>query len=583
MILSYYRFHFGDFRFTIAFLLSFAYCFTYGQIVLPVSKFSKIDRNVVPVIPFNSQFGYDIDTLGDIDNNGVIDIIVGAPFASDPGINDGQMYVLLLNPNNTIKNYQIISKSQGNLNLPNLGYSGYYYIGGTICNIGDFDHDGINDLAIGIEQKNKVFILLMDATGTVKNTIDIGMNINSGYFGADICNLGDIDNDGVTDIAVGAYYSGLYIIRLNANGTFKNYSFISYSQAGFTMNDNFSAFVQQIGDIDGNGIKDLAVGAHMFNNNTGAVCIIKLDSNYNFLSKTIITNGSSNFTNSITSDFFGIGISAVGDIDNNGITDIMVGCPGDDDNGQNTEDYGAAYFLNLNGNGIKSYSKFCHSSPNFSSILSQQDHFGFANIPLGDIDKDNQLDYAISATGDQNSGAVYIVSTSPSLKLIRNITHIPCNSLLQGSVDIIVTAGTPPYSFNWSTGDTTSFVNHLAVGNYSVTITDFSKDSVIENFEVKMLACECQINFPNIITPNADGVNDILIPSINCTLDRFELQIYNRWGTCVFRTSDQNEFWNGKNSGKTVADGVYFYILNYLQLDFSTEWKNVRGTISIIQ
>lgn len=64
---------------------------------------------------------------------------------------------------------------------------------------------------------------------------------------------------------------------------------------------------------------------------------------------------------------------------------------------------------------------------------------------------------------------------------------------------------------------------------------------------------------PNIITPNGDYVNDFLDFSVY-TKQGLEVVIINRWGQVVFKTAEENHFWDGTNiqKGEKVADGVYF-------------------------
>jgi gliding motility-associated-like protein len=60
---------------------------------------------------------------------------------------------------------------------------------------------------------------------------------------------------------------------------------------------------------------------------------------------------------------------------------------------------------------------------------------------------------------------------------------------------------------------------------------------------------------PTSFTPNNDGTNDaFFIQGSDIDPDRFELQIFNRWGEVVFETTDMNDKWNGK----VGADGEYF-------------------------
>jgi gliding motility-associated-like protein len=71
---------------------------------------------------------------------------------------------------------------------------------------------------------------------------------------------------------------------------------------------------------------------------------------------------------------------------------------------------------------------------------------------------------------------------------------------------------------------------------------------------------------PNAFTPNGDGKNDEFGPvgQIN-SLEKYELTIYDRWGSKVFTTEDPNQFWNGKfdNDGKELPPGTYVYDLVY--------------------
>ena len=65
--------------------------------------------------------------------------------------------------------------------------------------------------------------------------------------------------------------------------------------------------------------------------------------------------------------------------------------------------------------------------------------------------------------------------------------------------------------------------------------------------------------FPNVITPNGDGVNDFF--AITNLPDNSKIVIYNRWGAVVFSSDDYQNNWEGKTAaGKNVSDGVYYYV-----------------------
>lgn len=91
-----------------------------------------------------------------------------------------------------------------------------------------------------------------------------------------------------------------------------------------------------------------------------------------------------------------------------------------------------------------------------------------------------------------------------------------------------------------------------------------------------------KLNIPNVFSPNGDGKNDVFDIEIMGEL-KYELVIYNRWGTKVFETTDAKKDWNGKNmnDGSDCAEGTYFFIFNY-ELR-GKEAKSVNGTITLLR
>ena len=69
---------------------------------------------------------------------------------------------------------------------------------------------------------------------------------------------------------------------------------------------------------------------------------------------------------------------------------------------------------------------------------------------------------------------------------------------------------------------------------------------------------ENNFSFPNVITPNSDGINDLF--EIENLPENTELIILNRWGNVVFSTTNYQNNWDGKNAlGNELVDGVYTY------------------------
>jgi gliding motility-associated-like protein len=87
---------------------------------------------------------------------------------------------------------------------------------------------------------------------------------------------------------------------------------------------------------------------------------------------------------------------------------------------------------------------------------------------------------------------------------------------------------------------------------------------------------ETDFSFPNVITANGDGVNDLF--EIQNLPDNTEVIILNRWGNLVFSSGNYQNNWNGKDtSGKELVDGVYTY-------KFQTETgKTGHGFVHLIR
>lgn len=444
-----------------------------SQSSIGITNILKIGKlSGVPNIASGGGFGFDTDTLGDLNGDGTMDYVIGSPYSYVGSANSGIIHILFMNPNNTVQSTKMISRNSGNLNVPTGPSTDV--IGCTVCNIGDFNHDGTNDLAIGMQNNNQVSLLMINSNGTVNTTYNLSTSY-SGYFGSDIINLGDVDNDGVTDIMVCGYHDGIYLIKLNANGTIKTSTQIVNSiSLGYTGTsaDNFPANIREIGDLDGDGINEFVASAHAYNNKKGEVVILYFDSNYNLKMYKKISSGSPNFVSLNDGDKFGSEIQNAGDLNNDGIIDIFVGATGDDYGGPNSNNYGAVYGICLNNQGgVKSYFKIDKGNCNFGKFLNIDDAFGIAVSVLGDINNDNKIDYMMGAykddEGGSDNGAIYIFSLGNTGTNSATIDTSFCTGEhLTLQVDSLFS------SYLWNTGDTGSSIVVNTPGIFVCKLTD---------------------------------------------------------------------------------------------------------------
>jgi gliding motility-associated-like protein len=104
-------------------------------------------------------------------------------------------------------------------------------------------------------------------------------------------------------------------------------------------------------------------------------------------------------------------------------------------------------------------------------------------------------------------------------------------------------------------------------------ITNYGSYYYIDDVKVK--ESECLDMFPNIFTPNNDGINDFLKIK-NCNLI-IKTTIYNRWGNKIFESTDLKISWDGSaNNGLPCPDGIYYYIIE-------SEEKTIKGFVQLIR
>ncbi len=383
------------------------------------------------VLNDDDEFGFSMGALGDLDGDGVTDLAVGAPWDDDGGADRGAVWILFLNTDGTVKAQQKISDTAG-------GFTGTLFdadwFGWSVAAIGDLDNDGVTDLGVGALQAEDVgldtgalWILFLNANGTVKASQEIN-NLTGGlgqvlfdfaWFGASVAPLGDFDGDGVEDVAVGAFgdsdagifRGAVYALYLNADGTVKTHAKINDTTGGFTGDlddgDEFGWALAAVGDLDGNGSPDLAASAELDDDggqDRGAVWVLFLQDTGDIVaSQQKISDLDGGFSGALDNkDHFGRALAAPGDLDGDGTPDLSVGAHQDDDGGK---DFGAAWNLLLNADGtVAAHQKISALEGDFDGALDIEDHFGGALAALGDLDGDGDLDLCAGAPDDDDGG-----------------------------------------------------------------------------------------------------------------------------------------------------------------------------------
>src|SRR5262249_46468525 len=134
------------------------------------------------------SFGWAVSELADIDDDGVTDLIVGAPFASDVAPNGGRAYVY------SGRTGQLLYKFQGG-DREQMGFS--------IADAGDVDRDGVHDILVGAPALGPGHVYIF--SGRNGALIDMVEGESDGdFFGFSVAGIGDADGDHRPDFVVGA-------------------------------------------------------------------------------------------------------------------------------------------------------------------------------------------------------------------------------------------------------------------------------------------------------------------------------------------------------------------------------------------
>lgn len=374
------------------------------------------------------RFARDHDQAGDINGDGIIDLIIGARSDDDGETDAGAVYIVFMNTDGTVQSNQKISMLEGGFN-ETLEPSNFFGYG--VAGIGDYNDDGTPDVAVSAPNSDNkaLYIIHLNNNGTVKDYVK-----NSTITAQGLSAVGDLNNDGKIDLVAcdpnadlgGTNRGAISILFLNdsseviANDTVVISSTSGGFGTGLEDNDMFGGReVAMLGDIDGDGTKEMAVGAFMSDDGKGAIWILSLNSNtYNVVSKLKITEGLNGFNDTLVTDEnpngtfgaqFGHAMCAAGDLNGDGIIDLITGA--------NQQDLGDGYILYFNTDKtVKTYIKIDEIEGGFNLNFDDGDEERFSRSIsfVGDLRGDGSIAVNFGGgVGIGGTGSLYLLFFKP--------------------------------------------------------------------------------------------------------------------------------------------------------------------------
>ena len=398
-----------------------------------VQDSSNDDGFVISGAAASDHSGRSVSSAGDVNGDGLDDLIVGADGAGPNGhVRSGASFVVFGKKDGTAVDLYAFQDPSNDDGFVINGASAYDFSGSSVSSAGDVNGDGLDDLIVGAPGSGASFVVFGKKDVTAVDLYAFQDSSNTSGFlikgmsadaGSSVSSAGDVNGDGLDDLIVGAPGSGAsFVVFGKDNGTAVDLSVVAGGTGGFVINgvaagDRSGISVSSAGDVNGDGLGDLIVGADGDDPNydgAGASFVVFGKDNGTAVDLSAVQGGTGGFViNGVSpGDYSGFSVSSAGDVNGDGLDDLIVGAWGDDPHDKNS---GASFVIFGKDNGTAVDLSAVQGGTGGFVIngVATNDRSGWSVSSAGDVNGDGFDDLIVGAWGadphGSRSGASFVI------------------------------------------------------------------------------------------------------------------------------------------------------------------------------
>jgi hypothetical protein len=389
--------------------------------------------------------GLAVSGAGDVNGDGVDDFLVGSYGADASGTNRGETYLVYGQGGG--------NPLSGSLDLAALGstVAGATFqgiadddqAGRSVSGAGDVNGDGLADLLIGAwggngagDNRGETYLVYGQGSSSplsgAVNLANVGGAVAGATFygaadshqsGYSVSGAGDVNGDGIADLLIAGFgMSQGYLVYGQPNtsplsGSLELHN-VGAEVAGAVFNGiNGELSVSGAGDVNGDGVGDILIGSGRVDSNRGETYLVYGQGGSSPLSGTVnLTDvggavAGATFAGTVENGFAGLSVSGGGDVNGDGMDDLLIGAMYANGHGETYLVYGQPNSSPLSGSLELADLGGALEGATFTGVLNG-DHAGSGFSIAGDVNGDGRDDIVIGAwhaPGGSPRGESYLV------------------------------------------------------------------------------------------------------------------------------------------------------------------------------